>query len=120
MSYSDYELPDEYTNHAGRLCEDDALDNDLEMYSEDEEDIYIEDGEDIHEETNKQRMQRYKFEYQSHDPKRREYIDYQLLEKLIKDGIHEGRTSTGRIKKGECIQAAMLRASKTQGREFFL
>ena len=100
MSYSDYELTEEYTNHIGRrLCEDDALDTDLEIYSEDEEDINSEDGEDINEETKKPRMQRYKFEYQSHDPKRREYLDYPLLEKIIKDGIHEGRIPTDRIKK---------------------
>ena len=95
-------------------------DGDLGMYSEVEEINDIEDRGDINEETIKQRSQRQKYEYQSFDPKRREYINYELLDQIIKSGKHEGKKSTDIIKTNECIVAAMRRVLSNAGEKQIL
>ena len=112
MDFSDNDLPENCFHNTGRHAyEDEELEDDVEMFSQDEEEIDSEGEEEIIEETDKQKLSRIKYELQKLEDskKRREYIDIKKLEDIINSGEYDGKYSTDKIKQSECIPSTIKR-----------
>ena len=89
------------------FSEDQSIEDDDSAYNFNENTNQDDDEYDVSSETNAEREKRLKYDYQKYDEdrvKKREYLNYSLLQKMLDDGTHKGRKSTDKLKRDQYIE----------------